>query len=237
MAIVQARMKSSRLPGKVMAPILGRPILVHVLERVARAQLVDETVVATTVDQADDPVAALADQHGWPVVRGQRDDVLDRYVQAARERDAGLIVRITSDCPLIDPEVIDAVIASMGPDDDYASNTLEPRTYPRGLDCEVITRSALEQAWRDDQDPSSREHVTPFIYRHPERFKLRRVANETDESGHRWCVDVQEDLDLVRRIYDVVGSGRVSWTEVLEASKAHPEWRDLNSAVAQKTIG
>ncbi|HEX5450786.1 MAG TPA: glycosyltransferase family protein [Candidatus Limnocylindrales bacterium] len=237
MAVVQARMTSARLPGKVLEPILGSPMLGHIMRRVARSTRVDDVVVATTVEAEDDPIVDLAAQEGWVLVRGSRDDVLDRYVQAAREMKADIVVRITSDCPLIDPDLVDAVVAALGSGIDYASNTLEPRTYPRGLDCEAMTRSALERASREDDRPAWREHVTPYIYRHPDRFRLRRVANEEDESSHRWCVDVPEDLKLVRSIYGVIGPDATSWREALAACAAHPEWATINAAVRQKTVG
>jgi spore coat polysaccharide biosynthesis protein SpsF len=236
-AVIQARTGSTRLPGKVLLPLLGRPILSRVVERAARAAGIHEVVVATTVDPSDDPIVELATTQGWAVERGSENDLLDRYVQTARTRDADIVVRITSDCPLIDPGLIDQTIeAFVEGGADYASNTLEPRTFPRGLDVEVVSRDALEEAWRDDADPASREHVTPFLYRNPERFRLVRVSSPDDRSAHRWCVDVPEDYELVRRIYEALGSDAFGWEEALAVLEAHPDWPLLNSHVSQKTL-
>ncbi|HEY5482448.1 MAG TPA: glycosyltransferase family protein [Propionibacteriaceae bacterium] len=237
-AIIQARTGSSRLPGKVLLALLGAPMLAHVVERTSRARLVDEVVVATTQLAADDAIAVLAKDAGWALVRGSETDLLDRYVAAARAHAADVVVvRITSDCPLIDPELVDDVVrvlATTGAD--YASNTLEPRTYPRGLDVEAITRAALELASAEDTNPTWREHATPYIYRHPERFRLARVASPEDTSGHRWCVDTLEDFELVHRIYDELGNDRFGWREALMVVRAHPEWADLNRDVIQKSV-
>jgi spore coat polysaccharide biosynthesis protein SpsF len=236
-AVIQARTGSTRLPGKVLLPLLGRPILSRVVERAARAVGIDEVVVATTVDPSDDAIVELATKQGWAVERGSENDLLDRYVQTARARDADIVVRITSDCPLIDPGLIDQTIeAFVEGGADYASNTLEPRTFPRGLDVEVVSRDALEEAWRDDVDPASREHVTPFLYRNPERFRLVPVSSPDDRSAHRWCVDVPEDYELVRRIYEALGSDAFGWEEALAVVEAHPDWPLLNSHVSQKTL-
>jgi spore coat polysaccharide biosynthesis protein SpsF len=236
-AIIQARIGSTRLPGKVLLPLLGRPILSRVVERTARAERIDEVVVATTVDPGDEPIVNLATAEGWAVERGSENDLLDRYVQAARAHDADVVVRITSDCPLIDPTLIDQTIeAFVERRGDYASNTLAPRTYPRGLDVEVVSTDALEAAWRDDADPASREHVTPFLYRNPDRFRLIRVSGHDDRSAHRWCVDVPEDYELVRRIYDALGGDTFGWQEALAVVDAHPDWSELNSHVTQKTL-
>lgn len=236
-AVIQARMGSSRLPGKVLLPLLGEPILTRVMRRVARAERLDECVVATTVEVGDDPIADLAAGQGWLLVRGSVDDLLDRYVEAARARDADIVVRITSDCPLIDPEIIDDAVAAFGAGEcDYAATGLEPRTYPRGLDVEVVSRSALEKAWRDDTDAAWREHATPYVYRHPELFRLCRVASDLDGSAHRWTVDTPEDYELVRRIYEALGRDDFTWREALAVVEAHPDWMDLNRDVVQKVV-
>jgi spore coat polysaccharide biosynthesis protein SpsF len=236
-AIVQARTGSSRLPRKVLLPLLGEPLLTRVMRRLGRAERLDESVVATTVDAADDPIADLAVREGWPVVRGSVDDLLDRYVEAARARDADVVVRITSDCPLIDPAIVDETVSVYEAGEcDYAATGLEPRTFPRGLDVEVVARAALEQAWRDDTDPAWREHATPYIYRHPELFRLCRVASQEDRSAHRWTVDTPEDYELVRRIYEALGRDDFSWREALAVVEAHPDWMELNRSVVQKVV-
>jgi len=236
-AIVQARMGSTRLPGKVLLPLLGEPMLTQVMRRTARARRVDRVVLATTDDPSDDPLVELAAGEGWPVVRGSVHDLLDRYVLAARHQDADVVVRITSDCPLIDPELIDLTVgAFLGGVCDYASNSLEPRTFPRGLDVEVIDRGALERAWREDTSPVWREHATPYIYRHPETFRLCSVSSDVDHSDQRWVVDTAADYELVRRIYEVEGRSDFSWRDTLAVIEKHPDWMALNRGVTQKIL-
>jgi spore coat polysaccharide biosynthesis protein SpsF len=236
-AIVQARVGSTRLPGKVLLSLLGEPILTRVMRRAGRARTLDEVVVATTTLPEDDAIVGLAGAQGWPVVRGSEIDLLARYLLAAATHDADVVVRITSDCPLIDPAVIDATVAAFWAGDvDYASNTLPPATYPRGLDVEVIAHSALERAGREDRDPAWREHATPYIYRHPELFRLLRVPAEDDHADQRWSVDMPEDYELVRRIYDALGRDDFSWREALAVVEANPDWASINRHVAQKTV-
>ena len=236
-AIIQARTGSSRLPGKVLLPLLGEPLLTRVVRRVCLADRLDKVVVATTTQPADDAIVSLAEREGWPVERGSETDLLNRYVQAARRHRADVVVRITSDCPLIDPRLIDDTVARFERGRcDYASNSLEPRTYPRGLDVEVVAAEALERAWREDRDPASREHATPFVYRHPELFRLLRVASDDDQSRHRWCVDTAEDFELVRRIYGALGCDDFGWRDALAVVDAHPDWEELNRHVVQKAL-
>lgn len=236
-AIIQARMGSTRLPGKILLPLLGEPMLTRVVRRAARADRLDAIVVATTTDPADDAIVALAGREVWPVERGSKNDLLDRYVQAARVHRADVVVRITSDCPLIDPTIIDATIAAFEVAGcDYASNTLEPRTFPRGLDVEVVARDALERAWREDGDPAWREHATPYLYRHPETFQLLAVPSPVDYSNHRWSVDTPEDYALVNRIYDSFGRDDFGWREALDLVVANPGWMELNRHVVQKVV-
>lgn len=234
-AVIQARTGSTRLPGKVLLPLLDEPVLVHVVRRVSRAKLLDVVVVATTTRPGDDPIESLARQHGWPLVRGSENDLLDRYLVAARKHGAGRVVRVTSDCPLIDPTLIDGVVAALGDSGaDYASNTLAPRTYPRGLDVEAFTMAALERAASDDTDPASREHATPYIYGNPAKFRLVAVRSAVDLSEHRWTLDTPEDLALITRIYDALGSDRFAWTEALALLEANSDWVRLNRHVVQK---
>jgi spore coat polysaccharide biosynthesis protein SpsF len=236
-AIIQARTGSTRLPHKVLLPLLGEPMLVRVIRRAARARSLDRVVVATTTLPEDDVIVELGRREDVAVMRGSPHDLLDRYVAAARECAADPIVRITSDCPVIDPEVIDAAIGAFTDAGvDYASTGLEPRTYPRGLDVEVVDRAALERAWREDTEPAWREHATPYIYRHPERFRLLVVGTGEGVAHHRWSVDTAEDLELVRRIYDAFGRDDFGWREVLALVEAHPEWQELNRHVVQKSV-
>ncbi len=236
-AIIQARTGSTRLPGKVLLPLLGEPMLTRVVRRVARAVRLDEVVVATTTLPADDVIDALGRRQGWPVERGSELDLLDRYVMAARRHGAAVVVRVTSDCPIIDPAVIDRTIEAFGAQPcDYASTAIAPRTYPNGLDVEVASIGALERAWREDRDPAWREHATPYLYRHPELFRLLRVPAEDDQSAVRWSVDTAEDYELVRRIYEAIGRDDFTWREALAVVDAHPDWTDLNRHVVQKAV-
>jgi spore coat polysaccharide biosynthesis protein SpsF len=236
-AIVQARMGSTRLPGKVLLPLLGEPVLTRVMRRAARARTLDEVVVATTTLADDDAIVALAATEDWPVVRGSETDLLERYLVAARAHDADVVVRITSDCPLIDPEVIDATVGAFrAAAVDYASNALEPATYPRGLDVEVIARAALERAGRDDADPAWREHATPYVYRHPELFRLLRVPADDDHGDLRWTLDTPEDYRLIGRIYDALGRDDFGWREALAVVEANPSWASINREIVQKAV-
>jgi spore coat polysaccharide biosynthesis protein SpsF len=238
-AIIQARIGSTRLPGKVLMDIGGKPMLARVMERAARAGTLDEIVVATTTEHADDRIVSLCEERGWESFRGSEADVLDRYYQAARAYQADHIVRITSDCPLIDPGVVDRVVREFlegQPTIDYACNFLPGRTYPRGLDTEVMTFRALETCWKEDGNPAHREHVTQYILRHPALFRIHGVVNATDLSRHRWTVDTVEDLTLVRRIYDHFGDRTFSWEEVLLFLGAHPQLEEINRHVVQKVV-
>ncbi len=239
LAVIQARMGSTRLPGKVLADIAGAPMLSRVVSRTARAASVDRVVVATTIESADDQLVTMCLDKGWDVFRGSQHDLLDRYYQAALHYRADVVVRITSDCPFIDPELIDQVVGNLNtssPRGDYAANTIAPRTFPRGLDTEVMTFAALERAWKQDSDPMLREHVTPYIYRHPEQFTLIRVDHAIDLSAHRWTVDTAEDLALVRRIYDSFTDDYFSWHDVLRLVEEHPDWEDVNRDTHQKVL-
>lgn len=236
-AIIQARMGSTRLPEKVLLPLLGEPVLTHVVRRVSRARSVDVTVVATTVLPADDAIVELGRRQGWIVERGSPTDLLDRYLQAARANGADQVVRITSDCPLIDWELLDEVVETLSATgSDYVSNLLGGRTWPLGLEVEAMTLDALDAANLADADPQSREHATPYIYRHPEQFKLGVVRSPVNLSTHRWTVDTPEDYELVRRIYDELGRDDFSWRDALAVVQAHPGWAELNRHVAQKSL-
>jgi spore coat polysaccharide biosynthesis protein SpsF len=220
-----------------MLPLLGEPVLTRVMRRAARARTLDAVVVATTTLPDDDAVMVLAEREGWPVARGSETDLLDRYLAAARAHDAEVVVRITSDCPLIDPDVIDATVGAFSAADvDYASNTLGTPTYPRGLDVEVVSRGALERADGEDADPAWREHATPFVYRHPELFRLLRVPAEDDHSELRWTLDTPEDYRLISRIYEALGRDDFGWREALAVVEANPSWTSLNDRVVQKTV-
>jgi spore coat polysaccharide biosynthesis protein SpsF len=238
-AIIQARMGSTRLPGKVLLDLAGEPMLVRVVARTRRAKLIDEVVVATTSQPGDEAIEQLCKSRGWPYCRGSEADVLERFYQAAVAHQADVIVRITSDCPMIEPRIVDRVVHEFldrQPVVDYASNVLLRRTFPRGLDTEVIRYGALERAWREDANPAWREHVTPYIHRHPELFGLYNVTTEPNLSHMRWTVDTSADLAFVRRVYDYFGHDRFSWQEVLVLLAKHPAWLSINRTVKQKVI-
>jgi len=239
-AIIQARMSSTRLPGKVLAEIAGEPMLVRVVERARMAVLVDEVVVATTTDPADDPIEALCLERGYACVRGSNQDVLDRIYQAARLHAAEVIVRLTADCPLIDPGVVDQTVGTfLKSQVDFAANRLPPpwkRSFPIGLDTEVCSSQALERAWKEADKPHQREHVMPYLYEVPGRFRVSIVDCERDYGHLRWTVDTPEDLELLRQIYARFG-GRddFSWREVLQLFEREPELAAINAQVPHKT--
>ena len=237
-AVIQARMTSTRLPGKVLMPAAGRPMLAHQIERVRRAARVDTVCIATTTNAEDDPVVALAEAEGVAVFRGSEPDVLDRFVQAAESVGAGIAVRLTGDCPLTDPALIDAVIGvfrDSQPPVDYATNSF-PRTWPIGLDVEVASMAALRTANEEADDTYDREHVTPFFYRQPERFRIARYPSDIDLSGYRWTLDERADYEFLVRILEalVPENPGFGWRDVIALLDAHPEWRTLNAGVGQK---
>ncbi|MDP3396779.1 MAG: glycosyltransferase family protein [Methanoregula sp.] len=238
-AIIQTRMGSTRLPGKVMKDLLGLPMIVRQMNRVKRSSLIDDIVIATTTKPADDVIVKLCSDRGWNCFRGSENDVLDRYYQAACVFDADPVVRITSDCPLIEPETTDLVIREYQkrrPHIDYACNFLPERTYPRGLDTEVFSFDALKESWEDDRNPAYREHVTQYILKNPDRFRIHGVMNDKDYSHMRWTVDTPEDFLLVQKIYGHFGSDDFSWKEALEFIRLHPELLEINRNIQQKVI-
>ena len=202
-AIVQARMGSTRLPGKVLMRISGEPILWHVVERLKKSELIDKIVIATTITRDDLAIVKFCQENNITYFRGFEEDVLDRYYQAAKVNRAAIIVRITADCPLIDPDVVDKTIRyymdSKGKFD-YVSNILK-RTFPRGLDTEVFGFEVLRKVWKEAKKGYEREHVTVYIYEHPKIFWLGNLENKNNLSGMRWTVDERKDFEFVNEIY------------------------------------
>jgi len=232
LGLLQARMSSSRLPGKVLAPLLGRPMLAQQLERLGRAESLDRLVVATSSDASDDAVATLCAELGVGCFRGSLPDVLDRFYRAAEHFGPSQhVVRLTGDCPLIDPQLVDLLVAfHLECGFDYAANC-RPPTLPDGLDAEVFTMEALAQAWAQAQDPFEREHVVPYIIRRPELFSLGNWSLEAEDySGLRWTVDEPEDLAFVRRVYEALYPENpcFGWRDVLELLSRRPELRDAS---------
>jgi len=222
-AIVQARMGSTRFPNKVMQPICGTPMIELLLERLSQARQIDQIMLATSSDPCNEPLAEYVRSLGFEVYQGSEDDVLDRYYRAAKAAGADVVVRITGDCPLIDPRLVDAVVGRFRENDvDYVSNTMPP-TYPDGLDTEVFTFKALETAWSQAEGPRLREHVTPYI-RVSKQFVRANLASETNNSGERWTVDEPEDFEVIRKVFEHFNPRRdFSWLEVLALRQEHPE--------------
>ncbi len=229
-AIIQARNGSTRLPGKVMMTLAGRRVIEHVVERVQAAGRIRAIVVATTNEEADTTMAEFLSHRGIEVFRGSTHDVLDRYYQTALSRGFKHIVRITADCPLIDPKIIDQVVQEYQKKKvDYCANVLE-RTFPDGLDVEVFSFEALTRAWQQTQYPAEREHVTLYIRRHPEFFSLANVALNPSLGKERWTLDYPEDFDLIERVLQETSrNGHIaSFREILQCLDDHPAWRELN---------
>lgn len=219
-AIIQARMGSTRLPGKVLVDIEGAPMLARVIERSRRARTIDRLVVATTTKSEDDPIAACGRELGVDVFRGNENDVLDRYYQAARHCGFDVVARITSDCPLVDPGLMDEVIQPLldrTSPIDYSANTLR-RTFPKGLDVQACPIRTIERAWREARTSHEREHVFPYVYEHPELFRFFSVSDSVDRSEMRWTVDTAEDLVFVRKVYRALGAVDFTWRDVLKVS-------------------
>ena len=221
--IIQARMESTRFPGKMMADLLGKTVIGHVISRVKKCKLVDKIVLATTTSNEDDLLESEAKKEGISVFRGSEDDVLDRFYQAAKKYEATIVVRITGDCPLIDPKIIDKTINFFNNEKcDYASNT-NPPTFPDGMDAEVFSFNSLEKAWKNAKLKSEREHVTPYIKKNEEIFSNKNLENEQDISKYRMTIDEAEDLIAVKRILENINDkenyGLSDIMKVLESDK------------------
>lgn len=229
--VVQARMSSTRLPAKALIDLAGRPLLWHAITRAAAAGVQDEVVVATSTERSDDPIVEFCGRHGFSVFRGSLEDVLDRFHGAAEAYRAERIVRVTADCPLLDPEVVAQVVGDFDPArHDYVSNTVE-RTFPDGLDTEVFSFDALERAWREASVPSDREHVTPYIWKRPDSFRIGQVRQTPDLSAERWTVDEPRDLEFVRAVFREMGRPRFGQGHLLELLERKPWLRKINAGI------
>jgi spore coat polysaccharide biosynthesis protein SpsF len=231
--IVQARMGSTRLPGKTLMDICGQPLLAHILGRVSHARHVHQLVVATTTAPVDDAIVSFCQQNGYAVFRGSENDVLDRFYQCARAHSADVIVRITADDPFKDPVVADRITEELLQNDyDYVSNTIQ-LTFPEGLDIEVFTFAALERAWNEATTASDREHVTPYLWLHPERFKLKNVEYEQNLSHLRWTLDTPADLAFTRAVYERLyqPDSIFLMTDMLRLLEQEPALLELNASV------
>lgn len=238
-AIIQARMGSTRLPRKAMLDIEGHPMLWHVVNRIKACEQVDEIIVATTTNQEDQRIEDYCKKNNVHCFRGSSEDVLERYYQAAQFYNTDTIVRITSDCPLIDPRIVDNVIAAYKENmKQYAgASVVVERTYPRGLDCEVFSFEALERLHRNVKEARYREHVTLYMYEHETVFPLVNVKNDIDLSMYRWTVDEENDLKLIRKIYKYMKNEKVEFgfKDVLQLMKKQPSLMHINEGVQQKT--
>ena len=238
--IIQARMGSSRLPGKVLKEICSRPMLGWVAQRAILSRRVTRIVVATTINSGDDPIEEFCNKSGIACFRGNEFDVLDRYYQAAKAYKSEIVVRLTADCPLIDPALVDETIEKLiASGADFAANRLPPpyqRTYPVGLDVEVVTFVALEIAWKQAVKSYEREHVTPFLYDPQNHFKTIMLDAEQNYGSQRWTVDTAEDLEFIRQVTAILGCRlEFSWREVLKTIEAHPELAEINAGVSHKS--
>jgi spore coat polysaccharide biosynthesis protein SpsF len=234
-------MGSSRLPGKVLKQICGRPMLGLVVERASRSKLVSRIVVATTTDLGDDPVEDFCRSSSITCFRGSEFDVLDRYYQAARENHADIVVRLTADCPFIDAALIDAAIEKLlDTEADFSANRLPPpyqRTYPIGLDTEVATFKALETAWKLAKKPFEREHVMPFLYDPQNNFKVVILDADKNYGNQRWTVDAPEDLDFIQQVAEKLGCRMdFAWAEVLKILNDNPELLKINANITHKSL-
>ena len=236
---IEARMTSSRLPGKVLLEAAGKPLLEHMVERLRRVRALDEIVIATTEEATSEPIVDLADRLGIACFRGSEEDVLARVLGAAQAHAADLIVETTGDCPLIDPGVIDTVIARFNDGGvDYCSNTLE-RTYPRGMDVQAFPAAVLAEVATLTDDPADREHVSLYFWTHPERYHLREVRSpDPSLGGLRLTVDTPEDLALVRAVFDRLYPDNPAFglDDVARLLREHPEIRALNASIQQKAV-
>lgn len=240
---VQARLGSTRLAGKSMAEISGRPALAWIVERVSRAPGIDGAAVLTTEDPGDEPIRALCRELGVPCVAGADEDVLDRFLKGVRELGPSHVVRVTADCPLVDPAVIGTLVALYRErlSCDHAgvatgAMAARPglRRYPDGLDAEMLSAETLELAGREASDPFEREHVSPFVWRRPERFDLAVLEAPEDWGEERWTVDHPADLEFVRAVYERLGGdGEFGVADVLELLRREPSLREINAAERQ----
>jgi spore coat polysaccharide biosynthesis protein SpsF len=232
-AIFQVRIGSTRLPGKVLIEIENKTLLQHVIDRVKRSNYIDEIILATTTNPQDRQIVEYAQNHNFQYFRGNEEDVLDRFYQCAKTFSAGVIVRITPDDPFKDPGVIDQAIKVFCDADgalDYVSNTIIP-TYPIGLDIEVFSFAALEKAWIEGKKPSEREHVTPYIWNHPELFRIKNFTYATDLSDNHWTLDTEKDLLFTKEVYSRLYRKNPFFTmmDILSVLQKEPELRKINS--------
>jgi len=237
-AIIQARTGSTRLPNKIFLDIKGKPLIWHIVSRISYSKMLERVIIATTTNKRDDMLENWARNQKLDVFRGSEEDVLSRYYEAAQFYDIDTIVRITSDDPFKDPEIIDLVVSSFLKNKvDFAYNN-KPPTFPEGLDVEVFSVSALAEANKDSTDPFEREHVTQFFYRNPRRFKQINVENSINLSCLRWTIDSQQDLDMAREVYSKLykSNNIFLMNEILDLLKKYPFIADMNASVKRSVM-
>lgn len=242
-AIVQARFGSTRLAGKILKEISNKPMLWHIVNRLSHSKLINQIIIATTTLPDDDQVQEFCETNNISFYRGSSDDVLSRYFETAKFATADVIVRITSDCPVIDPVIVDKMLEMYFEKNrsgkvDYLSNTLV-RTFPRGLDTEIFSFDALERAHTEAAQQFEREHVTPYFYNHPEKFSIKNFVNEKDFSFHRWTVDTEEDFRLIEEIYKTLYSKKelFLFEDILKLFEEQLHLININQNVQQKKLG
>ena len=237
-AIIQARMGSSRLPGKILKDLCGQPAIVRMLERVRRATKLDQIIVATTTEQKDNTLVEMLEKVNQPYFRGSENDVLGRFYETWKQYGGGTIMRLTADNPLTDPDMVDDAVQVFGDSDyDYLRYGVG-LGLPLGMGMELFHAEGLEKAFHEAADPREREHVTPYFYWHPALFRCGEQRVHPDHSDLRWTVDTPEDYTLVREIYQELYpiNPYFSYQDVLNAYEKHPEWRNINSTIEQKTL-
>jgi spore coat polysaccharide biosynthesis protein SpsF len=237
--IIQARMGSTRLPGKVMMPVAGKSLIAHQIDRLRRSRHLSGLCVATSDLSQDDPLAAHVEALGVPVFRGSESDVLDRFYRAALAQQADIAVRFTGDCPLIDPALVDDLIRLYSAaDPPLAYAAIDVARYPRGLDAEIAGMTDLRAAWEEARESFEREHVMPFLWRRPDRFRLGWLSDPALEAPWRWCVDTEQDFILVRHLLETLLPVKPAfgWRDADDAMRAHPDWALINRDVVQKTL-
>ncbi|MEW6195424.1 MAG: glycosyltransferase family protein [Bacteroidota bacterium] len=242
-AIVQARFGSTRLPGKIFKDLSGKPVLWHVVNRLSYSKLCNKIIVATTTEPEDDQTENFCVANNIPYYRGSSDNVLSRYYETAKVFGAEIVIRITSDCPLIDPVILDKMIDDFLASNrteklDYLSNSIV-RTFPRGLDVEIFSFETLNKTYMQAVLPYELEHVTPYIYQHPELFKLKNFAHDKELSAHRWTVDTPEDYELIKNIYDkLYVPGKIFLLDdILKLFDKNPGLIKINQSIKQKNLG
>lgn len=237
-AIIQARMNSTRLPGKIFMPLAEKPLLEHVIKRIQAVKSIDELCVATTTTIHDDCVSTWCAKRNISCVRGAEDDVLSRYVLAAEKTQADVVIRVTADDPFKDPTVIEKVLQMRNTLKlDFAYNN-KPATFPEGLDVEIFLTSALKIAHEASTDPFEREHVTQYLYRHPELFSQNNLAYHTNLAHHRWTLDTLQDYDLIAKIYSSLYTHNPLFlmNDILAVLEVHKDWCTINHSVKRSAM-